>query len=128
MKSFLSKESILYEYQFGFRLNHYHTCTITCNILLSPIRIDCFMSQKIQNKQSDCTSITPVWKRRPWYPILLSMIPHLPLLLPQPHHLLQLQDTNKIHEFCIHKTFRLAAQKISGKSCKVKAFLKRCPR
>ena len=79
-----------------------------------------------QRDQAECIFIAPVWKSRPWYPILLSMLSHQLSLLPQCRFLLQLPGTNKIHTFCTQRAFRLAAWKVSGKDFKVKDFLRRC--
>ena len=84
--------------------------------------------KKIQRDQAECILIAPVWKSRPWYPILLSMLSYQPLLLPQSWFLLKLPGTNEIHTFCTWRSFRLAAWKVSGKDFKIKDFLKRCPK
>ena len=73
---------------------------------------------------SHCTRLE---KSRPWYPILLSVLSHQPLLLPQSRFIVQLPGMNKIHTFSTQKSFRLSAWKISGKDYKVKDFLTRCP-
>ena len=47
--------------------------------------------QKIKQDQTDALLITPVWKSRPWYPLLLEMLMDLPALLPLHAKLLHLQ-------------------------------------
>ena len=39
--------------------------------------------KKIQQDQSHCVLITPVWKSRPWYPVILSHLVGQPWLLPR---------------------------------------------
>ena len=39
--------------------------------------------KKIQQDQSNCVLITPVWKSRPWYPVILSLLVGQPWLLPR---------------------------------------------
>ena len=77
-------------------------------------------------EQVDCILIAPVWRSRPWYAALLSMLIRPPLLLPQDRRILKLPGTDKIHPLCCQKKFQLAAWKISGKACKTKAFQKKC--
>ena len=95
--------------------------------LFPPFSLIPLCLKKIQRDQAECIFIAPVWKSRLWYPILLSMLSHQPLLLPQSWFLLQLPGTNKIHTFCTQKSFRLAAWKVSGKDFNVKDFLRRYP-
>ena len=65
--------------------------------------------RKIQQDQSHCVLITPVWKSSPWYPVTLSLLVGQPLLLPRRLDLLRLPGTKKIHPLCLQKNFRLAA-------------------
>ena len=51
--------------------------------------------RKIQQDQSHCVLITPVWKSRPWYPVILSLLVGQPLLLPRRLDLLRLPGTKK---------------------------------
>ena len=95
--------------------------------LFPPFSLIPLCLKKIQRDQAECILIAPVWKSRPWCPILLSVLSHQPLLLPQSRFLLQLPGTNKIHTFCTQKSFRLAAWKILGKGYKVKDLLRRFP-
>ena len=60
--------------------------------------------QQIQRNQTDCVLIMPVWKSRPWYPVILY-------LLVASHFsyqdkildLLILPGTNKKHPLCLKK-------------------------
>ena len=68
--------------------------------LFPPFSLILLCLKKMQRDQAECILIAPVWKSRPWYPILLSMLSYQPLLLPQSWFLLKLPGTNKIHTFC----------------------------
>ena len=82
--------------------------------------------RKIMQEQVDCILIAPVWRSRPWFPALLSMLIERPLLLPQDQRILRLPGTDKIHPLCCQRKFQLAAWKISGKACEAKAFRRKC--
>ena len=81
--------------------------------------------RKIQQDQSHCVLITPVWKSRPWYPVILSLLVGQALLLPRRLDLLRLPGSKKIHPLCLHKNFRLAAWPISGQNSQRKDFLRK---
>ena len=51
--------------------------------LFPPFSLIPLCLKKIQRDQAEFILIAPVWKSRPWYPILLSMLPHQLLWLPQ---------------------------------------------
>ena len=72
--------------------------------------------------------ITPVWKSRPWYPVILSLLADSPLLLPKDSKLLQLLGTDNVLPLCSQKNFRLAAWPLSGKKYQNRGFLRRCQR
>ena len=84
--------------------------------------------KKIQLDQAECILITPVWKSRPWYPVILSLLVDRALLLPKDSKLLQLPGTDKVHPLCSQKNFRLAAWPLSGKKYQNRGFLRRCQR
>ena len=63
--------------------------------------------KKIQQDRAECILITPVWKSRPWYPVILSLLVDRPLLLPKDSKLLQLPGTDKVHPLCSQKNFSL---------------------
>ena len=46
--------------------------------LFPPFSLIPLCLKKILSDQSECILIAPVWKSRPWYPILLSMLSHQP--------------------------------------------------
>ena len=84
--------------------------------------------KKIQQDQAECILITPVWKSRPWYPVILSLLVDRLLLLPKDSKLLQLPGTDKVHPLCSQKNFRLAAWPLSGKKYQNRGFLRKCQR
>ena len=47
---------------------------LTWSYLFPPFSLIPLCLKKIQRDQAECIFIAPVWKRRPWYPILLSML------------------------------------------------------
>ena len=84
--------------------------------------------QKIKQDQTDALLITPVWKSRPWYPLLLEMLMDLPTLLPLHAKLLHLpMFPSQVHPL-IEKKINLAIWPVSGNPSKNKGFLKGCPR
>ena len=84
--------------------------------------------KKIQLDQAECILITPVWKSRRWYLVILSLLADRLLLLPKDSKLLQLPGTDKVHPLCSQKNFRLAAWPLSGKKYQNRGFLSRCQR
>ena len=78
--------------------------------------------KKIQQDQAECILITPVWKSRPWYPVILSLQVDRPLLLPKDSKLLQLPGTDKVHPLCSQKNYHLAAWPLSGKKYQNRVF------
>ena len=87
---------------------------------------DSSLHKKIQQDQAECILITPVWKSRPWYPMILSLLVDRPLLLPKDSKLLQLPGTDKVHPLCSQKNFRLAVWPLSGKKYQNRGFLRKC--
>ena len=94
--------------------------------LFPPFCLTPMCLRKVIQEQVDCILIAPVWRSRPLYPALLSMLIERPSLLPQGQRFLKLPGTDKIHPLCCQKKFQLAAWKISGKTCKRKAFRRKC--
>ena len=78
--------------------------------------------KKIQQDQSHCALITPVWKSRPWYLVILSLLVGQPWLPPRRLDLLRLPGTRKTHPLCLQKNFRLAAWSISLRLSQKKGF------
>ena len=60
--------------------------------------------KKIQQDQSHCVLITPVWKSRPWYPVILFLLVGQPWLLPRQLDLLRLPGTTRHTSFVFKKT------------------------
>ena len=84
--------------------------------------------QKIKQDQTDALLITPVWKSRPWYPLLLEMLMGLPALLPLHAKLLHLpMFLSQVHPL-IEKKINLAVWPVSGNPSKSEGFLKGCPK
>ena len=70
----------------------------------------------------------PVWKSRPWYPLLLEMLMDLPALLPLHAKLLHLpMFPSQVHPL-IEKKINLAIWPVSGNPSKSEGFLKGCPK
>ena len=84
--------------------------------------------QEIKQDQTDALLITPVWKSRPWYPLLLEMLMDLPALLPLHAKLLHLpMFPSQVHPL-IEKKINLAVWPVSGNPSKSEGFLKGCPK
>ena len=84
--------------------------------------------QKIKQDQTDALLITPVWKSRPWYPLLLEMLMDLPALLPLHDKLLHLpMFPSQVHPL-IEKKINLVVWPVSGNPSKSEGFLKGCPK
>ena len=78
--------------------------------------------RNIEQNQSHCVLITPVWKSRPWYPVILSLLVGQPLLLPRRLDLLRLPGTNKINPLCLQKTSGWLHGPFQGKTHKERIF------
>ena len=85
---------------------------------------------KIRKDKCRAILIAPVWKSRPWYPIILGMLMDCPALLPIKMDLLQLPLSNQTHPLLTDKkrNFKLAAWPVSGNPSDSKKFLKGCPK
>ena len=84
--------------------------------------------QKIKQDQTDALLIMPVWKSRPWYPLLLEMLMDLTELLPLRTKLLHLpMFPSQVHPL-IEKKINLAVSPVSGNPSKSEGFLKGCPK
>ena len=84
--------------------------------------------QKIKQDQTDALLITPAWKSRPWYPLLLEMLMDLQALLPLHAKLLHLpMFPSQVHPL-IEKKINLAVWPVSGNPSKSEGFLKGCPK
>ena len=85
---------------------------------------------KIRRDKCRAILIAPVWKSRPWYPIILGMLMHHPVLLPIRKDLLQLPLSNQTHPLLTDrkKNFKLATWPVSGNPSDSIKFLKGCPK
>ena len=73
----------------------------------------CF--RKVQQDEAEGLLITPAFKSRPLYPVILSLPADFPILLLKSIQLLQLPGTQRVHHICIRKYFQIAAWPISRK-------------
>ena len=80
----------------------------------------CF--RKIQQDQSHCVLITPVWKSSPWYSVILSLFVGQPLLLPRPLDLLRLPGTKRYTPCAFKKTSGWLHGPFQGKTHKGRIF------
>ena len=85
---------------------------------------------KIRKDKCRAILIAPVWKSRPWYPIILGMLMDRPALLPVRKDLLQLPLSNQTHPLLTDRkrNSRLAAWPVSGNPSDSIKFLKGCPK
>ena len=133
---------------FASRINHQLTTSISwrpepgaiaCNAfnlnwglmkgcLFQPFCLIHHCIKMILEDHTECILFTPVWKSRPWYPVILSLPVDRPLLLPKDSKLLQLPGTDKVHPLYSQKNFCLAAWPLSGKKYQNRGFLKNCQR
>ena len=68
--------------------------------------------------------IAPIWPTQPWYPVLLSMLIDIPVLLPQSPHLLSSPE-GQAHPLLVEGSLPLAAWLVSGRDTKQREFLRR---
>ena len=78
--------------------------------------------RKIQQDQSHCVLITPVWKSSPWYPVILSLLVGQPLLLPRRLNLLRLPGTKRYTPCAFKKTSGWLHGPFQGKTHKGRIF------
>ena len=85
---------------------------------------------KIKKNKCRAILIAPVWKSKPWYPIILGMLMDRPALLPIRKDLLQLPLSNQTHPLLTDRkrNFKLAAWPVSGNPSDSIKFLKWCPK
>ena len=82
------------------------------------------MPKNIQSGKAKVLLITPVWRSRPWFPILLSMLYDRPLLLPNTSDLLILPThPGRMPQ----KQVTLAKWPLSGDASISSNFLRGCP-
>ena len=83
--------------------------------------------QKIIQDQARVILIAPVWRSRPWFPILLSLLIDRPCLLPKDPFLIHLPWDKIAHPLLSHRSFQLAAWPLSGDHSLSKNFLRGGP-
>ena len=73
-----------------------------------------------RQQQAELVLVAPVWKAQAWYPVLLNMLTHTPLLIPQRGDLIQATHPESLPEI----TPTLAVWGISGNVTKNARFLR----
>lgn len=81
--------------------------------------------KKIQTDKAKVLLVAPVWRSRPWFPVLLSMLYDRPLLLPNVSDLLILPS---YPERLPQKQVTLAVWPLCGDVSQSLAFLQGCPK
>ena len=79
--------------------------------------------QKIVRDQAEGICIVPLWRTAVWFPILLSMVTEIPLILPKGRLTLMQPHTGDPHP--LHKKLDLVACRVSGRTSKNRDFLKK---
>lgn len=79
--------------------------------------------QKWRNDKAVGIMVVPDWTTAVWYPQLLAMLTHPPILLPKRKKLLQLTHSEELHP--LHKKLQLLAVQLSGRQSEHKAFLEK---
>ena len=77
--------------------------------------------QKIRQEGATVVLIAPVWPTQAWYPWLLDMLVHCPILLPSHKSLLR-DPFNRDHPLLVKNQLDLAAWKVSGVPTHAQAF------
>ena len=62
--------------------------------------------QKVKEDRAQVLLVAPVWRSRPWYPILLDLLTDQPWLLPMDPLLVHLPWDNLPHPLLNHHNFR----------------------
>ncbi len=84
---------------------------------------------KIRDEKAKAILVTPVWKSRPWYPVLLTMLRDRPLLLPPYRDLVAVPQGHQAPRFLTKDShLRLAAWPVSGDPLTCSKFQKGCPK
>ena len=69
-------------------------------------------------QQAELVLVAPVWKTQVWYPVLLEMLIHIPLLIPQRRDMIQATHQESLPEV----TPPLAVWVISGNATRIATF------
>ena len=85
--------------------------------------------QRIKNQKGKILLVTPVWRSRPWYPLLFSLLYDQPLLLPNSETTLLPPSNQKAlkPQLNINK-LTLAVWPLSGNASLNTKFLRECPK
>ena len=79
---------------------------------------------KIIREKAEAIMITPLWPGQPWFPLLLESSCEVPRILPQDPNLIR-DPTGAPHPLLATGALKLAVWKLSGQTCKTKAFRNR---
>ena len=82
--------------------------------------------QKVIKDRAQVLLVAPVWRSRPWCPILLDLLTDQPCLLPVDPLLVHLPWKNLPHPLLSHHNFRLAMWPLSGNLCSRRIYQKGC--
>ena len=77
--------------------------------------------QKIRMDRAVALMIVPLWTTQPWFPVLMRMLIHVPILLPRRADLIQLPFDKQRRHPLQHK-LRLTACLLSGKDSLIREF------
>ena len=79
--------------------------------------------RKFLRDQAEGICIVPLWRTAVWFPVLLSMVTEVPLILPRGRQTLVQPHTGEPHP--LHKSLDLVACRVSGKTSRNREFLQR---
>ena len=82
--------------------------------------------QKVIQDRAQVLLVVPVWRSRPWYPILLDLLTNQPCLLPVDPLLVHLPWESLPHPLLNHHNFRLATWPLSGSLSSHRIYQKGC--
>ena len=93
-----------------------------------PICISTFQPDTVKGPKHKIQMIliTPIWVAQPWYPQLLGMVIHNPIIPPQTEEVLS-NLLGTIHPLLQNGTLKLAAWLILGDECKIQACQNQLP-
>lgn len=80
---------------------------------------------KLQEEESECILIAPIWITQTWFPVVMGMLIDSPYIIPKEPNLLTLPGTQKVHP--LDKKLFLMACRLSGKTYKTETFRQGLP-
>ena len=80
--------------------------------------------QKVRLEEATLVVVTPLWRAQPWFPVIVSMLVDLPLILPVGPGTL-IPSPNCDCPVGIHNQLQLVAWRVSGKSSERETFQRR---